>query len=523
MTRGDLVVAPAYPDEGTSHRGARDDETGADRDTLQACEREAAGDLMVVGSRIAVEYAREADLRPEHFYWPKYGHVLDAAYTLYDAGKNIDTLSIANLLEHRGELARMGGYPEIAAIAGCSLTPHSIGKRAEEIKDAYGNRLMIILGARIEQAGRSGNGERGAVMREFASLVEQIGELENGVREQAEQRMPRVDFSELFAEDFTQVDWLPGRFLERGQQMALVGEGKAGKSLLVLEWVWRAIRGERFLGDTRREPLRVQYWDRENSRADLFHRLRSLGATEADLGLLTERLDYRQFPAFAGQLDESAAAAVEFMGAVEQFKPDLVVIDTISRFIAGKENDSDTFLAFYRRVHVPLKAAGTACVRLDHFGKDSERGSRGSSAKTQDVDTVWELAVSSEPEKIHDRGAEVETIVTQLRMHRTHTRSGLGDDTFRVVRRAQQELTANGVRGMWLPGRTSHALLDSGGGNAHSNEVEGYVDSLIGAGLDEPLGRDKMRAWASERGVKLPGKATSLADIASALRARLSV
>jgi len=38
-----------------------------------------------------------------------------------------------------------------------------------------------------------------------------------------------------------------------------------------------------------------------------------------------------------------------------------------------------------------IKASGIALVRLDHAGKDLDRGQRGTSAKNDDVDLVWQL------------------------------------------------------------------------------------------------------------------------------------
>jgi hypothetical protein len=69
----------------------------------------------------------------------------------------------------------------------------------------------------------------------------------------------------------------------------------------------------------------------------------------------------------------------------------LVVLDTTTRMVQGRENDSDTFLQLYRCSLVPLKSRGITVLRLDHPGKDESRGQRGSSAKDGDCDTIWRL------------------------------------------------------------------------------------------------------------------------------------
>lgn len=347
---------------------------------------------------------------------------------------------------------------------------------------------------------------------EYAEAVEKTraalgGESPDADAEEYVQRnYPSVDWVAAFATDFTRIDWLPGRFMERGQQATLVGDGKVGKSLFMLDWAWRAASGRSFLGDHRHEPMRVLYFDRENSLRDLVTRAVSLGASADDLANLT----YKQFPSFPGSLDASARAAHDLLGLVEMYRPDIIIIDTVSRFISGKENDSDTWLQLYQLVHSPLKSMGVACLRLDHFGKDAERGSRGSSAKNQDVDHVWELSALKAEKTVTDG---VEVLTTSLKLHRTHTRSGLGEDTFAIIRRGERQ-----VGGMWLPGRTRHELADLGMVAEANREVADIVQALIDGGCPGG-GRDAVRKWMGTHGMFTPGNAV-MADVVRELKAR---
>lgn len=326
-------------------------------------------------------------------------------------------------------------------------------------------------------------------------------------QEPQQERSPRLDWYEAFNTDFSQVDWLPGKFMERGQQVALVGDGKVGKTLFAHDWLWRTVTGRSFLGDERRDPMRVLYFDRENSLRDIVTRMQAFGAKPVDL---QERFDYRRFPRFSGGLDAAPIAVAELMEMVDESKPDIVVLDTVSRFIEGKENDSDTWLALYRRVHVPLKDRGVAGVRLDHMGKDTDRGSRGSSAKSQDVDHVWEMTRTDENHQ-HDDG--VHTVTTQIRMKRTHTRTGIGDDTLNITRRGRK-----GASGLWLPGETRHELSDPGTIRQQAQQVAHYVDQLALLNAPTNLGRDKLKDWARVKGLELPGKSDTLSEIVRAYK-----
>ncbi|MFE3016637.1 AAA family ATPase [Streptomyces sp. NPDC059256] len=279
------------------------------------------------------------------------------------------------------------------------------------------------------------------------------------------ERFPSLDWASAWTRDYSSPDWLLGKFLERGQQIAFVAGGKEGKSLLLLDWSLSLVLGWSFLGDEgkgdgkdegdgKESGARVLYFDRENNLRDIITRARSLGVTDKDLAALSERFIYKQFPAFDGTLDDPEAnAAEQLLAIVDEVKPDVVILDTASRFIKGNENDSAPWLQLYRLVHAPLKSRGVGGVRIDHFGKDETKGARGNSAKAQDVDHVWEMTVKGERK---ERKPDGEWVVITLGMKRTHTRTGHGDDSFSIVRRGKKD-----HEGMWADGCTSHELESS--------------------------------------------------------------
>ncbi|TGG84174.1 hypothetical protein D8771_13370, partial [Streptomyces albus] len=212
----------------------------------------------------------------------------------------------------------------------------------------------------------------------------------------------------------------------------VVGDGKAGKSLFVQEWLWRMASGRDFLGDRARPPVPLLYVDAENGHQDIQERFLSFGGGPGRMGLMT----YASFPPVR-PLD-TAGGGADLMAMIKEAEAQLVCLDTVSRFISGPENDADTWLNLYRHTLLPMKRAGVSSVRLDHLGKDGERGARGSSAKTQDVDHVWEL-------RTQGGGALV--------LKRTHTRTGIGPDVFNLVRQSRRD------GDHYLPGSTRHVLM----------------------------------------------------------------
>ncbi|MFD8866053.1 AAA family ATPase [Streptomyces sp. NPDC059590] len=300
-----------------------------------------------------------------------------------------------------------------------------------------------------------------------------------------------LDWDDFFATDFGAVQLLLGKLMGPGQQITVVGDGKAGKSLFVQEWMWRMATGQGFLGDKATAPVRILYLDAENGQEQVQERFLSFGGGHGRMG----ELRYASFPPVR-PLD-TAGGGADLLALVKHTGAELVVIDTVSRFISGPENDADTWLSLYRHTLLPLKRERVGSIRLDHFGKDKERGGRGSSAKTQDVDHVWELSAQG--------GGS-------LTLKRTHTRTGIGPDYFALLRRARRD------GDNWLPGGTRHVLaapdpdgVPSGTGLAAiPGTVEHLVAALDRAGLPNDAGNPRTIAALTD--LKIPASKQKIAE-----------
>ncbi|WP_322860106.1 AAA family ATPase [Mycobacterium europaeum] len=205
-------------------------------------------------------------------------------------------------------------------------------------------------------------------------------------------RYPALDWQRVFDGAPDDIDWLVPDFIARGQSYSLVSPAKAGKSLLMLDVAAAIAAGRSPLGHPAQPPVRVLYVDCENSRDDLVERLRDMGYGPHDLAALR----YLSFPSLPAL--DSPAGGAEAAALAEHHDVALVVIDTIARVVAGEENSADTYRNLYRYTLQPLKAQQRAVVRLDHRGKGVNAGARGSSAKNDDVDVVWQLNQSPGPD-----------------------------------------------------------------------------------------------------------------------------
>jgi hypothetical protein len=202
---------------------------------------------------------------------------------------------------------------------------------------------------------------------------------------------PIIDWHDLFAADDDGEEWIIEPLLPARRMIALYSAPKAGKSLLMLEIAVGIARGTTVIGTTPDRPRRVLYVDFENDpRGDVRARLESMDVGPDQLA----NLCYLTYPSLAKF--DTAQGAVDLARHVEHYDCEVVVIDTVSRAVMGDENENDTWLAFYRHTGLTLKRMGIACIRLDHSGKDREKGMRGGSAKYGDVDAVWRLTAISD-------------------------------------------------------------------------------------------------------------------------------
>lgn len=177
---------------------------------------------------------------------------------------------------------------------------------------------------------------------------------------------------------------IPG-LLNEGESGSLVAQAGAGKSLLMLEIAVALAQGQSVLGHPPRDPIAVMYVDMENPEAELAERLRRMGHPPDQLS--GHPLHYFLFPDLR-PLDTPEGGRRLALAATA-YEPRLIILDTISRLVEGKEDSADTWRNLYNHTMVPLRRQGRTVLRLDHQGHDSSKGARGSSAKRDDVDVAW--------------------------------------------------------------------------------------------------------------------------------------
>jgi hypothetical protein len=231
--------------------------------------------------------------------------------------------------------------------------------------------------------------------------------------------------------------------------------------------------GRSALGNPAQPPVRVLYVDFENSRDDIAERLRDMGYGPDDLSALR----YLSFPTLP-PLD-GAVGGHDVVAVAEYHDAALVVIDTVARVVAGEENSADTYRNLYRHTLAPLKSQRRAVVRLDHRGKDAKAaGARGSSAKNDDVDCVWQLSQSP--------GPDGESYIT-LRLEKQ--RGSAHPEQIRVLR----DVTP----------RLRHVAKDGPLADSERQRIGECIEAMKSLGLPTDIGRPKALKALRENGYKV--------------------
>jgi KaiC/GvpD/RAD55 family RecA-like ATPase len=178
-------------------------------------------------------------------------------------------------------------------------------------------------------------------------------------------------------------------FLEREQLSLWYGESGCGKTFLALDLALHVALGWDWFG-------------RKVSQGPVVYVAAEAGRSIANR-VMAFRIKYRlreaPFMAITSPVDLCHAGndIARLIGAIRKFEPVLVVIDTVSRALAGgNENAPDDMGSFVRSVDRLRDELGCHVLMIHHAGKDASRGSRGHSLLRCAVDTEVEISMDDE-------------------------------------------------------------------------------------------------------------------------------
>lgn len=170
-----------------------------------------------------------------------------------------------------------------------------------------------------------------------------------------------------------------------GEFNLVFGDPESGKTWLCLAAVASTIDG-------RAGSATVIDLDHNGARS-LLNRLEMLGATR-------EELSDRQ--CFRLAAPESATDLRELVEDLREFKPDVVVLDSLGEVMplfGANSNSADDFTVVHTEVIKPLARAGAAVLVVDHLPKNAESRKHGPTGTGAKMRTVGGAAVRVSAEK----------------------------------------------------------------------------------------------------------------------------
>lgn len=275
---------------------------------------------------------------------------------------------------------------------------------------------------------------RGARQRWNLPEPEETVEQEEASREPADSIFSLLDMDEL--EALPPPTWLIEELIADHGLSIVYGDPGAGKSFIVLDMALRLACGMDWHGTNASQcgvlyiagegarglGKRVKGWRRE-------HALEGVDAPFLLLPIAVQLLDPKERAKLCRTIDAAKARA--------GFPIGLVIIDTVSRAIAGQDENGQEAMSLFVGACGEIQVhTGGAVIGVHHSGKDSSRGMRGSTVLLGGCDASLKITkdeaqrVTIEVEKQKD--AE-EAAPIYMAMKKVEWASGLGKEESTLV------------------------------------------------------------------------------------------
>lgn len=268
--------------------------------------------------------------------------------------------------------------------------------------------------------------------------------------------------------------------LDEGAMSVVYGPSNSGKTFFALDMVFHIAVGRQWRG-RRVKQAGVLYLAAEGGMG-VKNRIAALrathGVTDVPFALRRAGLDLLQSEADLQQVYDLA----QTVRAKAPDAPQIIVIDTLSRIMAGgDENSAADMTALIRNIDAIREATGAHIILVHHTGKDTARGARGHSSLRAATDTEIEVGVVGE-EGDESRAAMV-----------TKQRDNQGGETFAFTLKPVSlgtdqdgdEVTSCVVEGADEAEFKAAKVAKKGlGGN--QKIIADTFDQLVGEGLAKP-------------------------------------
>ena len=302
--------------------------------------------------------------------------------------------------------------------------------------------------------------------------------------------------------------WLVDGLLEEGTLSSLVAPSGSYKSFMAIDIALSIAHGIQWQGKNVRKGS-VVYCVGEGlsgvySRSLAWHNHHGLSPDDADLYLLTVAQSLKD--------PEASQALFDVINkATSNNKPKLILIDTLSRYSTGMDENSNSDMAqlietITNKLAIPL---GCAVMLIHHTGKQGS-SARGASALTGALDTEWFLTatktgdllkatLSNTKTKDHEPPEDMEFEMLRVPIVEGEEEKSLvpkllHSSAAEVAQTLQEQLRGEGVGVNPTAAQQLYAYL------ADAHKDGGDITTLKAKDIGEAMGTDNItRAWQNMR------------------------
>ncbi|MCT2088482.1 replicative DNA helicase [Micrococcus terreus] len=388
-------------------------------------------------------------LRGHDFYKPAHEMIYEAIIDLYGRGEPADAVTVADLLNKRQELTRVGGPAVLHELIQSVPTAANAGFYAEIVHEKAVLRRLVSAGTKIVQLGQQQDGEVEEIVNEAQAEIYKVAENRqsedyvalSGILEHT------VDEIEAAGSQGEGMSGVPTGFYEfdeltqglhGGQMIVVAARPAVGKSTLALDFARSAAI---------KHNMTTVFFSLEMGKNEIAMRLLSAEATIAlqDLRKGTIRDEqWSKIAATVGRLNEAPfyiddspnMSMMEIRAKCRRLKQKhdlkLVVLDYLQLMSSGKrvESRQQEVAEFSRALKLLAKELEVPVIALSQLNRGSEQRTdkkpqvsdlRESGSIEQDADMVILLHREDIYDKESPRAGEADLIVAKHRNGPTKT------------------------------------------------------------------------------------------------------
>jgi replicative DNA helicase len=388
-------------------------------------------------------------IRPDDHYRPAHQIVHEAILELYGRGEPADPVTVSDLLNKRGELARIGGPSYLHTLIASVPTAANAGYYARIVRERAILRRLVEVGTRIVQLGYSGDGEAdelvdraqaevyGVTERRVSEDYLSLSEIMPGALDEIEAIGSRGGGMAGVPTGFADLDSLTNG-LHPGQMVVIAARPAVGKSTLALDLARAA---------TIKHSLPTVIFSLEMSRNEITMRLLSAEARVPLHSMRTGQMGEEDWTRLARRMSEVVDAPLfiddspnmsmmEIRAKCRRLKQrqdlKLVIVDYLQLMSSPKrtENRQQEVSEMSRSLKLLAKEIDVPVIAISQLNRGPEQRTdkrpllsdlRESGSIEQDSDVVILLHREDAYERESPRAGEADLIVAKHRNGPTAT------------------------------------------------------------------------------------------------------